>query len=169
MATTQQVRFKGDPVEISPGFPDVGQQAADFTLTGQDLGEQSLADYGGQRKILSIVASIDTGGGATSARRFNQRGGQVEDTAVLILSGGLPFAAARFKGAEELDQIQLLSTFRPPEFARNYGVSILSGPMAGLCARAVLVLDEDNQVLYTQLVDEITHEPDYEAAINALE
>src|SRR5690625_7319384 len=121
MATTQQVRFKGDPVEISPGFPDVGQQAADFTLTGQDLGEQSLADYGGQRKILSIVASIDTGVCATSVRRFNERAGQLENSAVLIISADLPFAAARVKDAEELDHSQRESALRHPVLARHAG------------------------------------------------
>lgn len=167
MATTQ-VKFKGDPVEISPGFPELGTRVPEFTLTSVDLSEKSLSDYAGKRKVISIVASVDTGVCAASVRQFNQRASSLDNTVVLNISADLPFAAARFCGAEGLENVQMLSTFRHPEFARDYGVSILSGPMAGLCARAVLVVDADNKVLYAQLVDEITHEPDYEAALQVL-
>lgn len=164
-----QVKLKGSPIEISDGFPSKGAKAEDFTLTGPDLSEHNLSDYAGKRKVISIVPSLDTGVCAKSTRKFNERATSLDNTVVLIVSADLPFAAARFCGAEGLENVTTLSTFRHPDFARNYGVKILSGPMAGLCARAVLVLDEDNHVLHAQLVDEITNEPDYEAVLQALQ
>lgn len=167
MATTQ-VKLKGNPIELHQGFPEPGSKARDFTLTGPDLSEHSLSEYAGQRKVLSIIPSVDTGVCAASTRQFNQRATGLDNTVVLVISADLPFAAARFCGAEGLDKVMTLSTFRHPEFGREYGVSIQSGPMAGLCARAVLVLDENNKVIHAQLVDEITREPDYEAALSVL-
>ena len=166
---TIQVKLKGNPIEVSDGLPAKGDLAKEFTLTAQDLSERSLSSYAGKRKVLSIVPSVDTGVCAASTRTFNQRASNLNNTVVLVISADLPFAAARFCGAEGLDNVEMLSTFRHPGFARDYGVRIQSGPMAGLCARAVLVLDENNQVLHTELVGEITEEPDYDAALRVLE
>ena len=163
-----QVKLKGNPIEISDGLPKQGDRAKEFTLTAQDLSARNLSDYAGKRKVLSIVPSVDTGVCAASTRTFTQRAAGLDNTVVLGISADLPFAAARFCGAEGLDKVETLSTFRHPEFARDYGLRIQSGPMAGLCARAVLVLDENNQVLHVELVEEITSEPDYDAALKVL-
>lgn len=163
-----QVTLQGNPVDVAGDLPGTGDKAPGFTLTNQDLEDKSLTDFAGKRKVLNIVPSVDTGVCAASARKFNEKAGGLDNTVVLVISADLPFAAARFCGAEGLDNVITLSTFRHPEFASAYGVAISSGPMTGLCARAVLVLDEKDQVLYTQLVSEITEEPDYEAALKVL-
>lgn len=163
-----QVTFKGTPVPVGGSFPETGKPAPAFTLTAQDLGEKTLADYQGKRKVLNIVPSVDTGVCATSTRKFNERAGGLDNTVVLVISADLPFAAARFCGAEGLENVVTLSTFRHPEFARDYGVALEDGPLAGLCTRAVVVIDEHDKVIHTELVDEIGDEPDYEGALNAL-
>ena len=162
-----QVKLKGAPQEVAGDFPKTGTQAPAFTLTAQDLSDKTLADYQGKRKILNIVPSVDTGVCAASARKFNEQAGNLDNTVVLVISADLPFAAARFCGAEGLENVITLSTFRHPAFARDYGVALSSGPLAGLCARAVVVLDEQDKVVYTQLVEEISEEPDYEGALKA--
>ncbi|MDC0662823.1 thiol peroxidase [Marinobacter sp. SS21] len=163
-----KVTLGGDPISISGTFPNPGDTAADFTLTNQGLEEVSLASYAGQRKVLNIVPSLDTGVCAASTRKFNEKASGLDNTVVLVVSADLPFAAARFCGAEGLDQVIPLSTFRNYSFQQDYGVAIQDGPLAGLCARAVVVLDENNQVLHSQLVPEIKQEPDYDAALSAL-
>ena len=162
-----QVTMKGNPVEVGGNFQQAGQAAPEFRLVADDLSEKSLADFAGKRKVLNIFPSVDTGVCAKSVRKFNEKATSLENTAVLCISHDLPFAQARFCGAEGIENAVMLSAFRST-FAQDYGVALNSGPMAGLTARAVVVLDENNQVLYSQLVPEITEEPDYEAALAVL-
>ncbi|MBC7191081.1 thiol peroxidase [Marinobacter sp.] len=162
------VTLDGNPIEISGTFPNPGDTAPDFTLTNSALEEVTLDNWSGKRKILNIVPSVDTGVCAASARKFNEKAGSLDNTVVLVISADLPFAQGRFCGAEGLKNVITLSTFRNFSFQTDYGVSIQTGPLAGLCARAVLVLDENNKVLHSQMVSEIKDEPDYEAALNAL-
>jgi thiol peroxidase len=163
-----QVKFKGEPVEVNGSFPAKGTQAPAFTLVGKDLADVTLSSYAGQRKVLNIFPSIDTGVCAASVRRFNELAAKLTDTVVLCISADLPFAQSRFCGAEGLQRVVTLSTMRGREFLADYGVALTTGPLAGLAARAVVVLDADNRVLHAQLVDELTHEPDYDAALAAL-
>lgn len=160
---------RGEPVEIAGTLPVVGEKAPDFRLTRTDLSDVSLADYADKRKVLSIVPSLDTPTCAMSLRQFNQRAAAMDNTVVLNISADLPFAAARFCETEGIDQVESLSMMRDRAFASDYGVLQRTGPMAGITARAVIVLDADNTVLYTELVPEIRQEPDYEAAIQALQ
>jgi thiol peroxidase len=163
-----RVAFKGQPVQVDGAFPAVGQTAPAFSLVGKDLADVSLADFAGRRKVLNIFPSVDTGVCAASVRRFNELAGQLDGTVVLCISADLPFAQARFCGAEGLDRVVTLSTMRGHGFLRDYGVALAEGPLGGLAARAVVVLDAQDKVVHAQLVDEITHEPDYEAALKAL-
>ncbi|MFE8071078.1 thiol peroxidase [Marinobacteraceae bacterium S3BR75-40.1] len=163
-----QVTLEGNPIDVEGSFPQPGDTAHSFTLTDKDLQDTGLEAWAGYRKVLNIVPSIDTGVCAASARKFNEQASNLENTVVLVISGDLPFAQARFCGAEGLDDVVMLSCFRHPDFASHYGVDITSGPLRGLCARAVVVLDETNRVIHSQRVPEITQEPDYEAALSAL-
>ena len=133
-----------------------------------DLSDKTLADFAGKRKVLNIFPSIDTPTCATSVRKFNQTANQLANTVVLCISADLPFAQARFCGAEGLENVVTLSTMRGREFLANYGVELAGGPLAGVSARAVVVLDEQDKVLHSELVGEIKHEPDYDAALKAL-
>lgn len=160
------VTLGGTPIDVSGSFPKVGDTAPDFKLVNKDLADVSLADFAGKKKILNIVPSLDTPVCAISTKKFN--GAAVGNTAVLIISADLPFAMSRFCGAESTNNVTTLSTMRGAEFMKNYGVAITSGPLAGVTARAVIVLDENNKVLHTELVPEIKQEPDYEAALAAL-
>jgi len=163
------VTVGGNPIQVEGRFPAPGDQAPDFTLVAGDLSDVSLGSFAGKRKLLNIVPSLDTQTCAVSTRKFNERASQLNNTAVLVISADLPFAAKRFCTLEGLDKVQHLSTLRGgKEFMRDYGVAIAGGPMAGLAARGVVVLDENNRVLYSQLVPEIKDEPDYEAALKAL-
>ncbi|MGB8633728.1 MAG: thiol peroxidase [Rhodanobacteraceae bacterium] len=163
-----QVTFHDKPVKVDGQFPANGATATDFTLVDKDLGDRSLADFAGKRKVLNIFPSIDTGVCAASVRRFNNLAGQMNNTRVLCISADLPFAQARFCGAEGIDNVTMLSTMRGREFLHDYGVALSDGPLAGLAARAVVVLDADNKVIHSQLVGEIAEEPDYDAALKAL-
>lgn len=163
-----KVALKGQPVQVDGAFPDKGQQAPAFTLVGADLADVSLASFSGKRKVLNIFPSVDTGVCAASVRRFNELAGQFSNTVVLCVSADLPFAQARFCGAEGLDHVVMLSSMRGREFIQDYGVAIADGPLAGVAARAVVVLDEDDKVIHSQLVAEITDEPDYAAALALL-
>ena len=158
----------GAPVHLAGNFPAKGQTAPAFTLVGKDLSDVSLASFAGKRKVLNIFPSIDTPTCALSVRKFNQHASQVANTVVLCISADLPFAQGRFCGAEGLDNVITLSTLRGREFLENYGVLIADTAMAGLSARAVVVLDENNKVLHSELVPEIKSEPNYEAALAAL-
>jgi thioredoxin-dependent peroxiredoxin len=163
-----QVTLKGNPIHTVGELPGKGSQAPDFSLTTQDLQDQALGDYAGKKKILNIVPSLDTGVCAASAKTFEGRADSLGNTVVITVSMDLPFAQQRFCSAEGIDNVVTLSAFRSPEFGKGYGVELVDGPMRGLLARAVVVLDEDNRVLYTELVPEIAQEPDYDAAVAAL-
>ena len=165
MATTA---FQGNPVHTSGDLPSVGATAPAFSLTGGDLGAVTSEGLAGGRVVLNVFPSVDTGVCAQSVRVFNERAAALTDTTVVCVSADLPFAAGRFCGAEGIENVTTASTFRNTEFLDDYGVGIAGGPLAGLCARAVVVIDADGTVLHTQLVGEITNEPDYDAAIAAL-
>jgi thiol peroxidase len=162
------ITLRGIPTEIAGRLPQPGDTAPDFSLVGADLNDATLATYAGKRKLLNIVPSLDTPTCAISTRKFNEEAGRLANTVVLVISADLPYAAARFCATEGLKNVVHLSTMRGREFMRNYGVEIASGPRVGLTARAVVVIDENDRVLHSQLVDEITREPDYAAALKAL-
>jgi thioredoxin-dependent peroxiredoxin len=163
-----QTALQGNPVQLSGDLPAVGDTAPDFTLVDKDLGDKSLADFAGKKKLLNIVPSLDTPVCATSTKRFNEAMAGKPDAVALVISADLPFAMGRFCGAEGIENVVALSMMRSRDFANDYGVLIEDGPLAGITARAVVVLDADNKVTYTQLVPEITQEPDYDAALAAL-
>ena len=162
------VTLKGNPVNVGGSVPADGDTAPDFNLTGKDLADSSLAAFAGKRKVLNIVPSLDTPTCQQSTRVFNEKASSMNNTAVLVIAADLPFAMARFCGAEGLENVVTLSTFRDRDFHENYGVDILDGPLKGLTARAVVVLDENNKVLHSELVPEIASEPNYQAALDAL-
>ena len=166
MANT--VTLGNNPIQINGVFLQKGQQAPDFSLVGKDLADVTLANFAGKRKVLNIFPSIDTATCAMSVRKFNQTASELKNTVVLCISADLPFAQSRFCAAEGLENVITLSMMRGREFMKNYGVEQVSGPLVGLAARAVVVLDENNTVLYSQLVSEIKNEPHYEAALEAL-
>ncbi|AIX73698.1 thiol peroxidase [Pantoea sp. PSNIH4] len=165
---SQTVNFQGNPVSVAGQLPQVGEKAKAFTLVAKNLSDVSLSDYAGKRKVLNIFPSIDTGVCAASVRKFNQLAGEMENAVVLCISADLPFAQSRFCGSDGLSNVVTLSTLRGSNFKDDYGVAIVDGPLQGLTARAVVVLDENDTVIYSQLVDEITTEPDYDAALAAL-
>ncbi|SFN92814.1 thiol peroxidase [Xenorhabdus japonica] len=165
---TQTVKFQGSDITVNGDFPQAGQAAKEFTLVAKDLADVALSHYAGKRKVLNIFPSIDTGVCATSVRTFNQFASELDNTVVLCISADLPFAQSRFCGSEGLSNVVTLSTLRSGSFQEDYGVAINEGLLGGLTARAVVVLDENNQVIYSQLVDEITNEPDYDSALSAL-
>ena len=162
------ITLQGNPVEVVGDFPAVGTQAKPFSLVAKDLSDVTLASFAGQRKILNIFPSVDTGVCATSVRKFNAEASALSNTVVLCISADLPFAQARFCGAEGLDKVVTLSTMRGASFLQDYGVAFASGPLVGLTARAVVVLDEQDKVLHSELVPEVAQEPDYAAALAVL-
>ena len=163
-----QVTLRGNPVQVEGELPQTGSKAPDFTLTAGDLSDATLATFAGKRKVLNIFPSVDTPTCATSVRTFNAQADKVANTVVLCISSDLPFAQKRFCGTEGLDNVQSLSDFRNADFAVDYGVSIADGPLRALTARAVVVLDENDNVLHSELVPEIGQEPNYEAALAVL-
>ncbi|MBN6056076.1 thiol peroxidase [Nonomuraea sp. RK-328] len=163
-----EISFKGNPVTVGGTFPQHGAEAPGFSLVGKDLSDVTLASFGSSVKVLNIFPSVDTGVCAASVRRFNQVAAEHPEAVVLCVSADLPFAQQRFCGAEGLDNVVMLSLMRGRDFLTEYGVAQESGPLAGLAARAVVVLDGDNKVIHSELVPEITQEPDYEAALAAL-
>ncbi len=163
-----QVTLNGNALEVAGEFPKVGARAPEFSLVGKDLAEVKLTSFTGKRKVLNIVPSLDTPVCATSTRKFNEAASKLANTVVLVISADLPFAAARFCTTEGLNNVITLSTFRHHDFAKQYGVALASGPLAGLTARAVIVLDENNQVVHAERVAEIKDEPNYDAALSAL-
>ncbi|MCX4409579.1 thiol peroxidase [Streptomyces sp. NPDC059837] len=166
--TSSTVRLQGNPVTVSGTFLKNGDRAPAFTLVAKDLSDTSLADFADKRKVLNIFPSVDTDTCAASVRKFNQVTNELENTVVLCISADLPFAQSRFCGSEGLDNVVTLSTLRGRDFLQAYGVEIANGPLAGLAARAVVVLDADDRVLHSELVGEIAEEPDYDAALKAL-
>ena len=160
------ITLGGNPINVAGNFPKVGDTAPDFKLVSGDLSEVSLSDFSGKKKLLNIVPSLDTGVCAMSTKKFNDAA--VDGVVTLVISADLPFAQGRFCGAEGTTNVVTLSTMRGAEFKRNYGVDITDGPLSGVTARAVVVLDENNKVLYSELVPEIKDEPNYQAALAAL-
>ena len=162
------VTLKGNPIHTIGELPAVGARAPDFKLVDGDLKDVSLESFRGKKKILNIVPSLDTSVCATSTRKFNEKAGSLANTVVLVVSSDLPFAAKRFCTTEGLKNVVPLSLMRSRDFAKAYGVLLTDGPLAGITARAVVVLDEKDEVVYRQLVPEIGQEPDYDAALKAL-
>lgn len=162
------ITLKGNPVKTSGNLPGKGTTAPDFSITKTDLSETSLSDYSGKRVVLNIFPSLDTSTCAASVRQFNAKAQSLENTVVLCISHDLPFAQKRFCGAEGLDHVIPCSVFRSPSFGKDYGINITTGTLSGLLARAVVIMDENRKVIYTELVPEITREPDYDSAIKAL-
>lgn len=162
------ITLKGNPIHTNGELPKPGDKAPDFRLTTQDLQDVSLGDFKGRKKLLSIFPSIDTSVCAMSTKKFNDRARGQDDVVMLMISADLPFALGRFCGNENLENVKPLSLMRDRKFAEDYGVLITDGPLAGVTARAVLVLDENDVVKYAELVPEIGQEPDYEAALKAL-
>ena len=163
-----KVTLHGDPISISGNLPAQGNQAPDFQLVKSDLSKTKLADYAGSKVILNIFPSIDTGVCAKSVRHFNEDASKLDNAKVLCISRDLPFAQARFCGAEGLNNVEMLSDFSSGKFGRDYGLEMTDGPLADLHARVVIALDENHKIIYSELVPEIGQEPNYEAAINAI-
>ncbi|MDZ7676147.1 MAG: thiol peroxidase [Acidimicrobiales bacterium] len=162
-----QTALRGNPVNTSGDLPSKGSKAPAFDLVASDMSPVTSGDLAGQRVILNIFPSIDTPTCATSVRTFNERAASLDNTTVVCVSADLPFAAGRFCGAEGIDSVVTGSTFRS-DFLDDYGVRMVDGPLADVAARSVVVLDTDGTVLHTELVPDISSEPDYDAAINAL-
>ncbi len=163
-----QTALKGAPVKLAGDLPAVGSNAPGFKLVTGDLGDVTLADYAGKKKLLNIVPSLDTPVCATSTKRFNEAMAGKADAVALVISADLPFASARFCEAEGIKNVINLSMMRSRNFGKDYGVLMEDGPLAGITARAIVVLDANDKVVYTELVPEITQEPDYDAALAAL-
>ncbi len=163
-----KVTLHGDSISISGKLPENGTKAPEFNLTKSDLSKTNLAAYEGSKVILNIFPSIDTGVCAASVRHFNQDATKLNNTKVLCVSRDLPFAQKRFCGAEGIHNVEMLSDFSTGAFGRDYGLEMTDGPLAHLHARAVIALDENQRVIYSELVPEIGQEPNYEAALNAI-
>ncbi len=162
------ITLKGNPIRTNGILPSAGSKAPDFVLVDGELNDRSLKDYKGRRKLLSIVPSLDTTVCSLSAKKFNEKIKSHPEVTILVISADLPFAQKRMCSAENIANIIPLSMMRSKDFAKAYGVLIENGPLAGICARAVVVLDDNDQVVYTQLVPEIAQEPDYDKALQAL-
>jgi thiol peroxidase len=162
------VTLGGNSINVNGNFPSVGSTAPAFSLVAKDLSDLSLASLAGKRKVLNIFPSVDTPTCAASVRRFNEAAAKLENTVVLCISADLPFAQNRFCGAEGLENVINLSTMRGRQFLNDYGVEVASGPLTGIAARAVVVLDANDQVIHSELVAEIKDEPNYDAALATL-
>ncbi|GGH75309.1 MAG: thiol peroxidase [Bacteroidetes bacterium] len=165
MSTTA---FKGAPVQLAGELPSVGSAAPDFIITDTDLQNRSLADFKGTNVVLNIFPSVDTGVCAASVRTFNKMAADLKDTKVVCVSKDLPFAHKRFCGAEGIENVISASDFRSNSFTTNYGVEMQDGPLAGLMARSIVVINKEGQVVHNEIVDDIVHEPNYDAAVSAL-
>jgi thiol peroxidase len=163
------ITLKGNAISTSGNLPEVGSKASNFSLVKGDLSKVSLDNYKGNRVVLNIFPSLDTGTCAASVRKFNEKATGLNNTKVLCISRDLPFAQNRFCGAEGIKNVETLSDFDNGQFGKDYGLQITSGPLAGLHSRAVVVLDEEGKVIYNQQVPEIVDEPDYDSALKALE
>lgn len=161
------ITLQGNPIETVGALPAIGSDAPAFTLTKTDLSDVTLQDFTGKTVVLNIYPSVDTGICAASTRKFNEIASGNANVMVLCVSADLPFAHGRFCGAEGLENVVSLSTFRSPDFGGNYGVTITTGPLAGLMSRAVVIV-KDGKVTYTEQVPEIAQEPDYDAALAAI-
>lgn len=163
-----EAKFKGKTVKVHGSLPKVGEKAPDFHLVDQDLSDRSLADFRGKRKLIAVAPSLDTSVCLASAKKFNEMAKNNPSIMILFVSADLPFAQKRICGLEKLDNIKTLSMMRDKEFGMEYGLLIEEGPLKGLLARAVLILDENDTITYLKQVTEITEEPDYEEALKAL-
>lgn len=163
-----KITLKGNEIHTSGDLPQIGSIAPDFRLTTADLKDVTLADYKGKKKLLNIVPSLDTPVCALSTKKFNEASQKYSNTVFLIISADLPFAMKRFCGQENLQNVVSLSLMRGKNFAKDYGVLITDGPLEGVTSRAIVILDENNKVTYTQMVPEISQEPDYDKALAAL-
>lgn len=163
-----KITLQGNPINTNADLPAVGAAAPDFKLTNKDLEDKTLADFKGKKKVLNIVPSLDTPVCATSTKKFNESLGDRKDVVVLIISADLPFAMSRFCSAENTDKVTALSMMRSKNFAKDYGVLIQDGPLAGITARAIVVIDENDKVVYREMVPEIAQEPNYDKAIASL-
>lgn len=168
MEGMKTVTFKGTPVGVAGEFPKVGAKAPDFRLVNRELADRSLHDFQGKKKVLLLVPSLDTSVCSTMAKKFNEKVAAHPEVSVLLISADLPFAQHRFCTVEGMKNITPLSMMRDKSFGKDYGVLIAEGPLEGILARAVLILDQSDQIVYAQLVDEITDEPDYDAALSYL-
>jgi thiol peroxidase len=162
------ITLRGNSIHTAGNPPTVGTRAPDFVLVDGKLADKTLTDFAGKKKLLSIVPSLDTPVCALSTKKFNDHVKSHSDTVLLLISADLPFAQGRFCSAEGTANVVPLSMMRSRQFAKDYGVLIEDGPLAGISARAVVVLDENNKVLHSELVPEIANEPNYEAALKAL-
>jgi thiol peroxidase len=162
-----KITLKGSPLSTSGELPKTGAPAPDFTLVNTALGSVGKKDFAGKKIVLNIFPSIDTPTCATSVRTFNKKAAELANTVVLCVSKDLPFAQKRFCGAEGIEKVQAVSAFRGPDFGKDYGVTIVDGPLAGLFARAVVVIGADGKVAYTELVGEVANEPNYDKALAA--
>lgn len=163
-----ELKFKGNPIHTNGNLPKPGEKAPDFTLVKNDLSRTSLSNYAGKKIILNIFPSIDTGVCATSVRKFNEKAAELENTVVLCVSKDLPFANGRFCGAEGISNVETLSDFDGGSFGTNYEIQMTDGPLKGLLARAIVAVNEKGNVVYTELVDDIVNEPNYDAVLKAL-
>lgn len=163
-----QITFKGNPIHTGGNLPTVGEKAPTFALTAGDLSEKTLADYAGKNVVLNIFPSVDTGVCSQSVRTFNQEVSSAPNTVVLCISKDLPFALSRFCAAEGLENVETLSDFKNEEFANAYGVKMVDGPLNGLLSRAVVVVNPNGEITYTEQVPEIGQEPDYQQALAAI-
>ncbi|MDE5568213.1 MAG: thiol peroxidase [Muribaculaceae bacterium] len=164
----ETIFFNGTAVKTYGNVPVAGEKAPDFKLVNKELKELSFKDFEGKRIVLNVFPSLDTAVCAASVRRFNQEAAKFKNTVVLCVSMDLPFAMTRFCTAEGIDGVVPTSAFRSPDFGKEYGLTMVDGPLAGLLARAVIIIDENRNVIYSDLVDEITHEPDYDGAFYVL-
>jgi len=162
------VTLKGNPIQTSGELPKVGTKAPDFTLTTTDLGSKSLSDFAGSKVVLNIFPSVDTGTCAQSVRTFNKEASTLDNTKVLCISHDLPFAQARFCGAEGLENVVNLSDYKDGSFGKNYGLNFVNGPLDALHSRCVVVIDKNGMITHTEQVQEIVDEPNYKAALEAL-
>ncbi|MGP1993609.1 thiol peroxidase [Zobellia laminariae] len=162
------VTLKGNEIHTLGNLPANGSKAPNFTLTKNDLSSASLSDYSGKRVVLNIFPSVDTGTCAQSVRQFNKEAAELDNTVVLCVSKDLPFAQARFCGAEGIENVEMLSDFRDGSFGKDYAVAFSDGPLASLLSRSVVVLDESGNVIYSEQVTETVDEPNYKAALEAL-
>ena len=162
------ITLKGNAIHTIGNLPNIGAKASNFKLTAADLSPKSLSDYAGKKIILNIFPSIDTGTCATSVREFNKKATDLKNTVVLCISKDLPFAQARFCGAEGIKNVVMLSDFKDGNFGKSYELEIVNGPLANLHSRAIVIVDENGSVIYTEQVSEIANEPNYNAALNVL-
>lgn len=162
------VSLKGNAINTKGELPKIGSQAPDFELAAADLSNKKLGDYKGSRVVMNIFHSIDTGTCAASVRQFNQEASKLKNTKILCVSKDLPFAMSRFCSAEGIDNVEILSDFRDGNFGENYNLTYIDGPIRGLLARSIIVLDENGKILHTEQVHEVVEEPNYKAALSTL-